>query len=284
MFIIKTNAELNKIITYHKKNGRVGFAPTMGALHKGHVSLIEESKKNCSFTVCSIFVNPTQFNDPKDLEKYPRPIEKDIDILEASGCNLLFLPDVAEIYPEGTENKKKFNFGQMDKVMEGFFRPGHFDGMAQVVDRLLEIVQPDMLFMGQKDFQQLTIVRAMLKLTNRPVKLVMCPTLREKDGLAISSRNVRLVPELRTKADILYKTLKWAKVQAPQGDLGGISKEAMKRIGLTGFKPEYFEFVDGYTLNSVNDIKNSNFIVACLACWVGEVRLIDNLIIKEPKD
>lgn len=284
MLIIKTNSDLKKIISHQKQSGNIGFVPTMGALHAGHISLIKNSREQCSFTVCSIFVNPTQFNDPKDLEKYPRPIEHDIEMLVSNGCDLLFLPDVQEIYPNGTAIEKSFDFGQTDKVLEGFFRPGHFDGMAQVVDRLLEIVEPDMLFMGQKDFQQLTIVRAMLKITKREIQLVMGPTLREKNGLAMSSRNVRLLPELRKEASVLYKTLRWAKKQAPVKNFDEISKAAMQKISLPHFRPEYFELVNGYDLGSLKDYHSSDFIVACVACWVGEVRLIDNLIIKDNRE
>lgn len=283
MLIVKQITDLQKIISNQKKTGLVGFVPTMGALHAGHISLIKKSKSTCSYTVCSIFVNPTQFNDPNDLLKYPKPIELDIELLEASGCDLLFLPDVSEVYPEGSTKKRNFDFGNIDKVMEGFFRPGHFDGMAQVVDRLLDIVQPDKLFMGQKDFQQLTIVRAMLKITSRQTELVICPTLRESDGLAMSSRNVRLTKELRLQASIIYKTLTWAKRNARHKKFDALCEKAYNKLSLPFFKPEYFELVDGFTLERLNNYDDSNFIIACVACWVGEVRLIDNIIIKNEK-
>lgn len=283
MLIVKQITDLQKIISNQKKTGLVGFVPTMGALHAGHISLIKKSKSTCSYTVCSIFVNPTQFNDPNDLLKYPKPIELDIELLEASGCDLLFLPDVSEVYPEGSTKKRNFDFGNIDKVMEGFFRPGHFDGMAQVVDRLLDIVQPDKFFMGQKDFQQLTIVRAMLKITSRQTELVICPTLRESDGLAMSSRNVRLTNELRLQASIIYKTLTWAKRNARHKKFDALCEKAYNKLSLPFFKPEYFELVDGFTLERLNNYDDSNFIIACVACWVGEVRLIDNIIIKNEK-
>lgn len=284
MLIIHQVIPLQKIIDEQKLSGLVGFVPTMGALHRGHISLISQSKKDAGFTVCSIFVNPTQFNDPNDLKKYPKPIERDIEMLEAAGCDLLFLPDVSEIYPDGTAAQKHFDFGTMDKVMEGYFRPGHFDGMAQVVDRLLEIVEPDKLFMGQKDFQQLSIVRELLRITNRNTELVIGSTVREKDGLAMSSRNVRLTAEHRAQAPVIYKVLKWAKKNAPDKSFDDISESAMKKLALPGFKPEYFDIVDGITLEKLHSYHDSPFIVACVACWVGEVRLIDNIIIKDESE
>lgn len=281
MLIIHTVEALQKIINEKKYSGLTGFVPTMGALHSGHISLIKQSKSETDCTICSIFVNPTQFNDPNDLKKYPRPVAHDIEMLENANCDVLFLPEVDEIYPNGLSQKKNFDFGQLDKVMEGFFRPGHFDGMAQVVDRLLEIVQPDKLFMGQKDFQQLTIVRAMLRLTGRNTELVTGATVREKDGLAKSSRNVRLTSEHRKEATLIYKTLKWAKKNASAMNFDDISLQAMKKLSRNDFKPEYFDIVDGITLQKLNSLQDSDYIVACVACWVGEVRLIDNIIIKD---
>lgn len=281
MLIIHTVEALQKIINEKKYSGLTGFVPTMGALHSGHISLIKQSKSETDCTICSIFVNPTQFNDPNDLKKYPRPVAHDIEMLENANCDVLFLPEVDEIYPNGLSQKKNFDFGQLDKVMEGFFRPGHFDGMAQVVDRLLEIVQPDKLFMGQKDFQQLTIVRAMLRLTGRNTELVTGATVREKDGLAKSSRNVRLTSEHRKEATLIYKTLKWAKKNASSLNFDDISLQALKKLSRNDFKPEYFDIVDGITLQKLNSLQDSDYIVACVACWVGEVRLIDNIIIKD---
>ena len=223
MIISNTITHLSTILKSYSDKGTIGFVPTMGALHDGHLSLINISRKHCDYTVCSIFVNPTQFNDPKDLEKYPRPIENDIELLNSVGCDLLFLPEVSEIYPDGTSNSVTFDFGEMATAMEGQFRPGHFDGMAQVVNRLLEIVKPNFLFMGQKDFQQSAIVSKMLQLTHSEIKLVVCKTKREKDGLAMSSRNVRLSKENRYHAALIYKTLQWAKRNAKKMDFNKIS-------------------------------------------------------------
>lgn len=283
MIISKTITHLSAILKSYSEKGTLGFVPTMGALHEGHLSLINISRKHCDYTVCSIFVNPTQFNDPKDLEKYPRPIEKDIEMLSSVGCDLLFLPDVSEIYPDGTSNKDTFDFGEMANVMEGQFRPGHFDGMAQVVNRLLEIVKPNSIFMGQKDFQQSAIVAKMLQLTHSDVKLVVCKTQREKGGLAMSSRNVRLSKENRFQAALIYKTLQWAKRNAKTMDFNTISIKAISKLSINEFKPEYFDLVDGESLKKLNAFGDSNYIVACVACWVGEVRLIDNLIIKDER-
>ena len=282
MQIIETVRELQMFLEAARKLGKIGFVPTMGALHKGHISLLERAKKDCKTVVSSIFVNPTQFNDPKDLEKYPRPIDSDKTMLANAGCDVLFLPNVKEIYNPGVNYKLSFEFGKLDKVMEGFFRPGHFDGMAQVVKRLLDIVVPDYLFMGQKDFQQLTIVRSLIKQSHLPVDLVMCETIREPDGLAMSSRNIRLNPELRKKASLIYETLVWAKEHIYFLSPAEISKQALSKLTIPGFKPEYFDIVDGISLELVHDYNAHKFVVVCVACWVGEVRLIDNLILKKP--
>ena len=191
----------------------IGFVPTMGALHDGHLSLLRQAQQRGNTTVCSIFVNPTQFNDPADLAKYPRPIAHDLDLLAAANCDIVFLPTVEEIYPNGTVWANPFVFGQLTTVMEGAHRPGHFDGMAQVVKRLLDIVTPHYIYMGQKDFQQQTIVKSMLQQMKSPCQLVCCPILREPDGLAMSSRNVRLNADERLLAPMIYKVLEIAKIQ-----------------------------------------------------------------------
>ena len=282
MQVIETIKELQKFLETARKLGKIGFVPTMGALHRGHISLLDRAKLDCKTVVCSIFVNPTQFNDPNDLEKYPRPIEKDKQMLAESGCDFLLLPSVDEIYNPGVSYKLGYDFGKLDKVMEGHFRPGHFDGMAQVVKRLLDIVLPDLLFMGQKDFQQLTIIRSLIKQSHLPIDLIMCETIREPDGLAMSSRNVRLDPLLRKKASLIYNTLIWAKEHIHQLSISEINNSAFEKLRIPGFKPEYFEIVDGITLEPIKSYKSNSFIVACVACWVGDVRLIDNLIFKKP--
>ncbi|HMG13996.1 MAG TPA: pantoate--beta-alanine ligase [Saprospiraceae bacterium] len=282
MQTVKTVHELQNKLSVLKEGSLIGFVPTMGALHAGHISLIDRAKAECKYVVCSIFVNPTQFNDPNDLAKYPRPISHDMEMLSNAKCDFLFLPTEEEIYPGGLKNELSLNFQELDKVMEGHFRPGHFDGMAQVVKRLLDIIMPDNLYMGQKDFQQLAIVRSLLSQTNLPIHLIMCETVREPDGLAMSSRNIRLDPKLRKTAHLIYDILNWAKEVISERPISEICAEAMSRLKhQKDFKPEYFEIVDGITLKQIVHIKNHDFVVACIGCWVGEVRLIDNIILKK---
>lgn len=279
MFLFQTLLELQQYLNTRRQKGElIGFAPTMGALHAGHLDLIRHSKAQNACTVCSIFVNPTQFNDPKDLEKYPRTPDKDLAMLESVGTEVVFMPQVDEIYPLTLDTRLNLDLGQLDKVMEGAFRPGHFQGMAQVVKRLLDIVQPDHLYMGQKDFQQLSIVGHMIRELQLPVELVMVPTVREADGLAMSSRNVRLSMSQRQAAPAIFQTLSWAKNQLGMMPTREIEAEAMNRLSaIPEFRPEYFQIVDGNTLLPVDDPAQHEWVVACVASWVGEVRLIDNL-------
>lgn len=279
MFVFQTHHELQQYLNTRRQIGEsIGFAPTMGALHAGHLDLIRHSKTQHACTVCSIFVNPTQFNDPKDLEKYPRTPEKDLAMLESVGTEVVFMPRVEEIYPPDLDTRLNLDLGHLDKVMEGAFRPGHFQGMAQVVKRLLDIVQPNALYMGQKDFQQLSIVGHMIRALQLPVELMMVPTVREEDGLAMSSRNVRLSPDQREAASAIYQILVWAKAQLGIIPVRDIETGAMRRLSvIPAFRPEYFQIVDGDTLLPVDDPAKHAWVVACVASWVGEVRLIDNL-------
>ena len=284
MLLFKKVVDLQRQIVHLCEMGHsIGFTPTMGALHDGHLSLVEKSLKETNFNVVSIFVNPTQFNDRSDLEKYPRTTAKDIELLTSAGNSILFLPDVNQIYPEDLNTEMNLDFGQLDKVLEGAFRPGHFEGMAQVVNRLLDIVKPDKLFMGQKDFQQLTIVREMLRQLDSNIELVMCPIIREDSGLARSSRNVRLSPNLRTEAAIINKTLTQTKAQAKDKTPKELIEQAINQLTRPDFKPEYFNIVDGYSLQDINSFDDTSFAVACTAVWVEDVRLIDNVIIKNDK-
>ena len=281
MLLFKKVSDLQHYLQqFRKKRQSIGFVPTMGALHQGHLSLIKKAKAECDIVVCSIFVNPTQFNDDSDLEKYPRTAGNDINLLTSEHTDILLMPPVEEVYPKGLDTTLKLDFGDLASVMEGKFRPGHFDGMAQVVKRLLDIVQPSHLFMGQKDFQQLTIVRNMLTQLKMDVNLVMCPIIREKDGLAMSSRNVRLTPKHRKLAILLSKTLNEAKKLVGKKSPEEIKTLAMEKLSISEFKPEYFDIVDGITLQDINDFEGTKFAVACTAVWVGEVRLIDNLVLK----
>lgn len=283
MLLFKRVADLQKYLNNIKtKDLQIGFVPTMGALHDGHIALVEQSKTECNITVASIFVNPTQFNDIKDLDKYPRTPEKDIEILTAAGCQILFMPDESEIYPHGKTPSVRFNFGKLDKVLEGTFRPGHFDGMAQVVHRLLEIVKPDRLYMGQKDFQQFTIVASMLDQLKSPTKLVVCDIVREKDGLAMSSRNTRLSHEGRAVAPLIHKVLSEAADMMGEYSPVEIQKICINKLRSEPlFKLEYFEIINGRTLLPIHLFEDTDYAVAITAVWVGDVRLIDNMILKQ---
>jgi pantoate--beta-alanine ligase len=281
MLVFKKVADLQAFIRAEKKAGKtIGFVPTMGALHSGHVSLVEMSKQATDYTVVSIFVNPTQFNQATDLAKYPRTPGPDMRMLIAADCDVLLMPEVEEVYPLGLDVKLHgITFGPLEQVMEGVFRPGHFEGMATVVNRLLRIVEPHQLFMGQKDYQQLSIVRDLIRQTKSKVKLVMCPTIREDDGLAKSSRNVRLSPKMRALAPIIYKTLMSAQEQLGKKPVPEIEAEILKIYSEAGLKPEYFSIVDGISLQPVSDPKKHKLIVACMAAWAEDVRLIDNLVL-----
>ncbi len=280
MLVLRNTVKLREYLDSEKESGAtIGFTPTMGALHDGHLALVAAMKAECECGVVSIFVNPKQFNQAADLEKYPRTVEEDILRLHGANCDVTFLPEVGEIYPEDAA-PFEVDLGRMADTMEGEFRPGHFDGVAEVMYRLLNIVQPDRLYMGQKDFQQTAIIRYVIDHFNMPVELVTCPTVRERDGLAMSSRNVRIDPELRPVATVLYENLLKAKAEIGKKSPSQISEEAMSDMGRLGVKPEYFEIVDASTLELVKDPANHKVIVACTAAWVGEVRLIDNMILR----
>ncbi len=259
----------------------LGFIPTMGALHEGHLSLLRKAKKANALTVCSIFVNPTQFNEQSDLARYPRTPGKDIELLEMVGCDVLFLPDVEEIYPPGLDTKLQIDLKGLDQAMEGAFRPGHFAGVAEVVKRLLDIVQPNQLFMGQKDFQQFTIVKQMIDQLSIPVELVMVETVREADGLAMSSRNQRLTEESRKLAPKIHETLVAARTWLDEMPVEAVKAKAMEELSASGLKPEYFEIVDRQQLQLITDWSAQDEAVACTAVWAGEVRLIDNILLSK---
>ena len=281
MKIFRKVKDLQSCLEQEREAGRhIGFAPTMGALHDGHLELIRMAKHDETFTVASIFVNPTQFNDPRDLEKYPRMPEKDAELLLSVHCDALFMPTVDEVYPPGKDLTLHLDFDALATVMEGEFRPGHFQGMATVVNRLLDIVKPDKLYMGQKDYQQLCIVRNMIGQLQLPVDLVMCPTVREADGLAMSSRNLRLTPDMRAAAPIIYASLQALKTEFKKEPAAVVIQKANDRISGAGLRPEYVEVVDGITLQPVQRWQDAELIVACVAAFAGEIRLIDNLVVK----
>lgn len=284
MHFFKKTADLQAYLSYQKSQFRtIGFAPTMGALHQGHMSLIEHTNKHSDISVSSIFVNPTQFNDPEDLEKYPRTLEEDINLLYDHQLNTLFVPSVEEVYPVEGIHTPDFNFGKLDQLLEGAFRKDHFAGVAQVVHRLLEIVRPDHLYMGQKDYQQWTIIYHMLQQIESKVKLVMVPTVREKDGLAMSSRNRRLTPEWRSKAPLISSLLTETQQNYTSKPITEICEHAILQLEHKGFRPEYFNIVDGYNLENITNSDDHAKVVACTAAWAGDIRLIDNMILKDSK-
>lgn len=284
MELIKTIAALDDRISERGKHGKkVGFVPTMGALHEGHLSLVEKAGEECDLVVVSIFVNPTQFNDSGDLDRYPRDLKRDLMLLERTPCEIVFAPSVEEIYPE--PDTRVFDFGQLDKVMEGRHRPGHFNGVAQVVSRLLDIVKPHKAYFGQKDFQQLAIVREMVRQLNIGTDIVAGSIVREPDGLAMSSRNLLLSEEQRKSAPLIAKTLfesyKFAKSKSVQE----IRRFVKEQINLNpDLDVEYFEIVNGYTLQPVDNWKESDYIVGCIAVYAGRIRLIDNVVYQFCRD
>jgi len=262
----------------------VGFVPTMGALHEGHLSLVESAVKQCPVVVVSIFVNPTQFNDKNDLKNYPRTPESDLELLKKvlRETDLVFTPGIKEIYPE--EDKREFHFGNLDNVMEALHRPGHFNGVAQVVSRLFEIVNPDIAIFGLKDFQQLAVIRALVKQTANKVKIIGNPIIRENDGLAMSSRNRLLDQEIRKHADIIYKTISAASAMIKSADIPDIKYFVQNSINsVTGFNVEYFEIADDtelIPLNTKYEMNKDNRYIGCIAVRAGNIRLIDNIEIE----
>lgn len=257
----------------------VGFVPTMGALHEGHLSLVERSCRENEVTVCSIFVNPIQFNKSEDLEKYPRMPETDIGLLEETRCDMLFMPSEQNMYPEPVT--KQYSFGHLDEVMEGAFRPGHFNGVAIVVDRLFRIVQPTRAYFGTKDYQQLLVIREMTRQEEHPTEIIGCPIIREPDGLAMSSRNIRLTQEQRKHAPAIYEALRYAKENFRNYTVPDLENEVRKRFNIIpGAKPEYVTVADTNTLVPLKKWIPNQPAVMCVAVYMGDIRLIDNMILE----
>ena len=279
MILLKSAAELTAYIRKAKNNGlSVGFVPTMGALHDGHISLIKRSKTENGLTVCSIFVNPTQFNNPEDFKKYPITIENDINLLEKWGCDLLFLPEVDEVYPPGSA-KLHYELGYLENLLEGKYRPGHFQGVCQVVDRLLHITLPDKLYLGQKDYQQCMVIIKLVELANHHTEIVICPTLRETDGLAMSSRNMRLNAAQRKQAVAIYDTELLIKNEIKEGNLQKLRSKAENKLADAGFKVDYAEIADATTLALQDDWDGKKKLVILIAAYLGDIRLIDNMVL-----
>jgi len=277
---INTVAELHSVIVKHKSDGKtVGFVPTMGALHAGHLTLMQKSLDENGITVCSVYVNPTQFDKQEDLDSYPQVLDHDVALLDSIGVDYCFAPSNAEVYPNGMDYAVDVNLDGIDEKLEGEHRPGHFAGVVQVVHRLLEIVKPHKLYMGQKDFQQFSIIGKMIDDLKMPTVLVVCPISREESGLARSSRNVRLSPIDRARACIINQTLLEVKEDITTLSLEALISRARKRMNWEWTDLEYFEIIDGYTLEPISNVRHHTYIVAALAVWIGGVRLIDNCIL-----
>lgn len=279
MIICQSSADLTAHLSPIQAAGSaVGFVPTMGALHQGHISLLNCAKKTTHFSVVSIFVNPTQFNDPEDFEKYPRNVEHDLQRLEAAGCDLVFLPSYEDIYPQGPV-EKAYDLGGLDLVMEGPMRPGHFNGVAMVVHRLFQLVHPSDAFFGEKDFQQLAIIKFLVRSLQLNVTIHGCPILREANGLAMSSRNERLTPEQRENAAAIYASLQIAREHLQDFTSAKEIKEfVVNKINENPYlEVEYFDLIEANTLQEINRMDEAIEPVGCVAVYAGSVRLIDNI-------
>lgn len=283
MKVISTIAELRKVLDEHRAAGKtIGLVPTMGALHNGHASLVERSVADNDITVVSIFVNPTQFNDKNDLRNYPRDLEADCALLDKVGADIAFAPEVEEMYPE--PDTRVFSFSPLDEVMEGPFRPGHFNGVAQIVSKLFYAVEPHRAYFGEKDFQQLAIIREMVRQLSLSLEIVGCPIVREQDGLAMSSRNMLLTAEERERAVKISQTLFKSLEIAVNNSLAYTKAYVEDAMNSTeGFRLEYYQIVDGNTLQPIENWEDSSYIVGCIALFCGNIRLIDNIKYKEEK-
>ena len=279
MKIVSSIKDLKNFLALEREKGKkVGLVPTMGALHAGHISLVKRCVAENDICVVSDFVNPTQFNDKHDLETYPRTLDADCALLEPVGCDYVFAPSVAEMYPEPDTRVFNFNLGPVAEVMEGPRRPGHFNGVAQVVSKLFYIVEPDNAYFGEKDFQQIAVIREMVRQLNLPVHIVDCPIQREADGLALSSRNTRLTPEQRQKAPVIARTLKESTTFLPAKSVQEVIDYVVNTINqVPEMEVEYFEIVDGNTMQPIQNWSDTTYPVGCITVYCGEVRLIDNI-------
>lgn len=277
MNIVHTIKDLQAALEALRAQGKtVGLVPTMGALHAGHASLVKRCVAENDVTVVSVFVNPTQFNDKNDLAKYPRTLDADCRLLEACGATFAFAPSVEEMYPE--PDTRHFSYAPLDTVMEGAFRPGHFNGVCQVVSKLFDIVKPDRAYFGEKDFQQLAIIREMVRQMHFPLEIVGCPIVREEDGLALSSRNMRLSAEERQQALHISKTLFESRDYAATHTVAETQRFVEDSIAaVSSLRLEYFELVDGDTLQKIANWEDTDYAVGCITVFCGEVRLIDNI-------
>ncbi len=281
MKVVSTVKELKALLDSYRSEGKsIALVPTMGALHAGHASLVERAVRENDVTVVSVFVNPTQFNDKNDLKNYPRTLEADCALLERVGASIAFAPSVEEMYP--SEDTRQFSFEPLDTVMEGACRPGHFNGVAQIVSKLFYAVEPDVAYFGEKDFQQLAIIREMVRQLALPVKIAGCPIVREKDGLAMSSRNTLLSAEERERALAISRTLFSSLDYAKEHSLAETKAFVEECIDNTaGLDLEYFQIVDGNSLQEIKEWGDSSYVVGCIALFCGKIRLIDNIKYKE---
>jgi pantoate--beta-alanine ligase len=277
MFLVESISGLQGKLKSFGSSVSIGFVPTMGALHEGHLSLVKQAVADTDIVVVSIFVNPTQFNDPKDLERYPRNLDADLKLLGKTGCHIVFVPGVKDIYPE--PDNRKFNFGLLETVMEGKHRPGHFNGVAQVVSKLFEIVNPNKAYFGLKDFQQLAIIKNMVAQLKLPVEIIPCPIVREESGLAMSSRNELLSAEERKNAAQISETLFKAKELAAGKSVNELKNWIVETINKNKYLTvEYADIVDDIQLQSVKNWDENVVKVCCVAVFCGKVRLIDNIV------
>lgn len=282
MIVYKKVEQLSNNIEKLKKKGlKIGFVPTMGALHNGHISLVELSKKANDISICSIFVNPTQFNDPRDYEKYPVTVEQDLLMLERSGVDIVFLPPVSEIYPACYNGDQHYALDYLETILEGRYRPGHFQGVCKVMDRLLQIVKSDNLYLGQKDYQQCMVIKKLIELKGFDTKINISPTKREENGLAMSSRNMRLSEKAKQDAAIIYKTLVFIKEDIKTGSVAHLKDWAVQSLVSAGFeKVDYVEICNADTLELMDEWNGKTPLVALCAAFIEGVRLIDNMILQ----
>ena len=283
MKVIRTISELKQELSACRNAGQsIGFVPTMGALHQGHASLVRRAVAENDIAVVSVFVNPTQFNDKNDLKNYPRDLQADCELLESIGTTYVFAPEVEEMYPE--PDTRVFSFAPLDTVMEGGCRPGHFNGVAQIVSKLFYAVEADKAYFGEKDFQQLAIIREMVRTLQIPIEIIGCPIVRESDGLALSSRNMLLTAEERNRALTISRTLFTSLEYAMSHTLSETKSFVEGAINATdGLKLEYYQIVDGNTLQEIANWDDSDYVVGCIALFCGKIRLIDNIKYKEVK-
>ena len=278
MNVITKKSELTAAIEELKQAGKtIGLVPTMGALHAGHISLVKACNQNNDITVASVFVNPTQFNDKEDLKRYPRTLDKDVALLEQNGCDYVFAPSVEEMYPE--EDTRIFDFGHVGEVMEGARRPGHFNGVGQIVSKLFDVVKPHRAYFGMKDFQQIAVIKNMVRQLHYNIEIVPCPIIREADGLAMSSRNTLLTPEHRNNAPHIHKILEEATHLTSKMNVDELKQWVISEVNKNPYlEVEYFEIVDDTELQTIHSWSENNVKVGCIAVYAGPIRLIDNIV------